>query len=75
MTEKEDLIGEEKFTPQQVAVIFNRSRRTVYRWIEEEKTFLSGEIIYVKDGYLIRKSAVERLLKKEREESRKKKEN
>lgn len=50
------------YTVLEFANIVRRSKKTVYRWIDEGKTFLDGELKYVKDGYLITEEAVERIL-------------
>jgi excisionase family DNA binding protein len=49
---------EEKFTVNEVAEKLKKSRRTIYRWIEEG--FLKN-LIKVKDGYLIPKSELDRI--------------
>ncbi len=46
-------------TVRQVAEIFNRSVKTIYRWIREGYI---TDVRKVRDGYLIPQSEVERLL-------------
>lgn len=47
------------YTIAEVAEIFKRSRKTIYRWREEG---IFREVIQVKDGYLITEKEVLRVL-------------
>ncbi len=47
-------------TVSEVAVIFRKSKDTIYRWISEGKVF--RDIHKVGDGYLIPESEVKRVL-------------
>jgi excisionase family DNA binding protein len=50
---------QEKFTVKETARMVHRSPDTIYRWIEEG--FLQN-FIKVRDGYLIPKTEIERIL-------------
>lgn len=46
----------------EVATRVRRHPRTIIRWIEDGTTFLPGEVVRVKDGYLIKSAAVDRII-------------
>ena len=48
------------YTVREVAGIFRRSSKTIYRWIDEGKIF--KEIIYLNGGYLVTATEIERIL-------------
>ena len=47
-------------TIQETATIFRKSKKTIYRWIEEGKVF--KRYIRVKDGILIPQSEIDRIM-------------
>ena len=54
-------MAEKNYTVKDVAVIFRKSTKTIYRWIDEGKTF--KEYIKHRNSILIPKSEVDRILK------------
>lgn len=53
-------ISEEKYTLLEVAGIFKRSSRTLYRWLDEKTVF--KEAIKIQDGWLIPRREIIRIL-------------
>ncbi len=52
-------------TVREVAELFRRSRKTIYRWIDEGRVF--REVVKVKDGILIPEAEVKRAVEEGRE--------
>jgi excisionase family DNA binding protein len=52
-------------TVKEVAVFFRRSKKTIYRWIDEGKVF--RDVVKVKDGILIPEKEVKRAVEEGRE--------
>lgn len=50
-------------TVAEVAVIFRKSKKTIYRWIDEGKVF--SDVRKVRDGYLIPEEEVQRVASQE----------
>lgn len=50
------------FSVNEVADLLKRTPKTIYRWLTEGGMFLPGEVSKVKDGYLIKESAVDRII-------------
>lgn len=50
-------------TVAEVAGIFRKSKKTIYRWIDEGKVF--QDVRKVRDGYLIPEKEVERVVSQE----------
>lgn len=48
------------YTVAEVAEIFKRSKKTIYRWREEG---IFREVIQVKDGYLFSETEIKRVIK------------
>jgi len=53
-------MAEKNRTIQETANIFRKSKKTIYRWIEEGKVF--KRYIRVKDGILIPQSEIDRIM-------------
>ena len=53
-------MSEKNLTVKEAAIIFRRTPKTIRRWIDEGQVF--KKIIKVKDGYLIKKSEIDRIL-------------
>lgn len=47
----------------EVADLLKRTPKTIYRWLTEGGMFRPGEVSKVKDGYLIKESAVSRIIR------------
>lgn len=58
-SEVKNMNGVEKFTVRQMATMVNRSTDTIYRWIEEG---FIHHYFRVRDGYLIPKIEIDRIL-------------
>lgn len=52
-------------TVREVAALFRRSRKTIYRWIDEGRVFKN--VIKVKDGILIPEAEVRRAVEEGRD--------
>lgn len=50
-------------TPLEFGKTFRRSRRTVYRWLNEGRVINPSSIVKVRDGFLIPESEVSRIIK------------
>ncbi len=53
-------------TVREVAEVFRKSRKTIYRWVEEGKVF--REVVRVNDGVLIPEREVKRIIEEGKEE-------
>ncbi len=53
-------------TVREVAEVFRKSSKTIYRWVEEGKVF--REVVRVNDGILIPEREVKRLIEEGKEE-------
>lgn len=47
-------------TVTEVALIFRKSNKTIYRWIDEGKVF--ARVVKVADGYLIPEDVVQKII-------------
>lgn len=54
-------MAEKNLTVKEAATIFRRTPKTIRRWIDEGQVF--KKVIKVKDGYLIKQSEIDRILK------------